>query len=286
MSNPKVLLLFIFLQFSCSTVNKSKGTDFHIHVGKPPKQQVDDVTFDAKRSLLAIDSIDLSRALIISRGYQKHKTQEEVIAENNYVLDMQKEFPNKFSGACGISVTHLWAQEEVHRCINKGFKVFKFHFMADSLDLTKRSSLKKVYDLLNIISDTKLSILVHAAYPKSKQTQSLALLELINRYPQITWIIGHFYGRDFKLLSSIKHDNYFVETSVLPLWIKKKSDRETLVNFMRALGLNKFVFGSDWPVIHPAETLKGLKNLGLSKSELNKILYKNPLALDKLFLDD
>jgi len=278
-----LLIILIFLNISCSSIDNTKGTDFHVHVGKPPKVKVDDVSWDAKRSLLAIKSINLSRALIISRGYQKNRNQKAVISENNYVIEMQKNMPLVFSAACGVSITHIWAIEETERCIKIGAKVFKLHFMADGVDLQNENILGKVNKVLSLISNAKLSILVHAAYPKSKEKQSIELVKLINKYPDITWIIGHLFGRNFKMISEIKHSNYYVETSILPLWMKKDADKKSLVSSMREIGIEHFVFGSDWPVIHPAESLKSLRELGLSKSEINKILYINATFLDKIF---
>lgn len=55
------------------------------------------------------------------------------------------------------------------------------------------------------------------------------------------------------------------------------------MNTIRKVGIRHFVFGSDWPVIHPAETLKALRALPLSEEELAAILYRNAEQLDDLF---
>ncbi len=263
--------LILLLIISCSSIDKSKGTDFHVHVGFPSDNTGDDMTFDASRSLVAIRSIDINRALIISRGYQRHRKKDEVVKENNYVLKMQQEKPDNFIGACGISVTHSWAFEELKRCKAIGFRVIKLHFMSDKVDLLKKN--KNTKKILEFINENKMNVLVHAAYPKARSNQSLELLKIINKYSGIHWIIGHLFGRDFKLIAKIEHSNFIVETSVLPLWMKREKDKKILLEFMREIGIKKFVFGSDWPVIHPAEQLKALKGLGLSNSEINKIIY-------------
>jgi len=52
---------------------------------------------------------------------------------------------------------------------------------------------------------------------------------------------------------------------------------------MRSVGIEKFIFGSDWPVIHPAETLKAFKMLPLTDNEKNAILFSNAEKLNDLF---
>ena len=108
-------------------------------------------------------------------------------------------------------------------------------------------------------------------------------MQLIEEFPYTRWIIGHGFGREFELLKILKHPNFFVELSVIPIWMRTEEDKKKLVETIRSVGVKRFLFGSDWPVFHPAETFKALRALPLTTDELDLILYKNATQLNDLF---
>jgi uncharacterized protein len=160
----------------------------------------------------------------------------------------------------------------------------KLHFMASGLDLRKESDYEIAKAALKNAELYNLTVIVHANYPRSSRPGEIEKLkQLIEEFPDTRWIIGHLFGREFEGLEGLKHPNYFVEISVVPTWMKTEEQRTNLVRVMRSVGIERFIFGSDWPVIHPAETLKALDFLPLSKKEKNDILYSNAEKLNYLF---
>jgi predicted TIM-barrel fold metal-dependent hydrolase len=177
-----------------------------------------------------------------------------------------------------------WSSREIERCASLGLKVLKLHFMASGLDLRKKEDYARARAAVEAASRAKLTIIVHANYPRSKRGDEIEKLkELIEEFPEVRWIIGHLFGAEFRGLEDLKHPRFLVEISVAPLWMNTPEKRAALVNTIRKVGIRHFVFGSDWPVIHPAETLKALRALPLSEEELAAILYRNAEQLDDLF---
>jgi predicted TIM-barrel fold metal-dependent hydrolase len=259
------------------------GTDFHMHIHTQENKD-DDVQFNAERALFAADSIGLYRALLLPNGYSKNADEEYTKNENDFVFQQAEKKRSRLVGACAVNPIKPWSLKEIKRCHDMGLRIFKLHFMASGLDLKNPTDYQVAKSFLSEVEKLGFTVLVHANYPAAKRGNEIEKLkELIELFPKIRWIIGHLFGKEFKILEKLKHPNYYVEISVVPIWMRTPEQRKELRETMRSVGMRRFVFGSDWPVFHPAETLKYLKLLELDESEINAILYKNAEAFDDLF---
>lgn len=283
------LTLVSFLLLSCSVHSNKKiltypvGTDFHMHIHSPPKEY-DDMQFNASRALFAADCIELKRALVISGGYAKQATKEWAQRENNFIQTEVSKLPHRLTGACAVNPLKTWAVDEVKRCSEMGLKVLKLHFMASGMDLKKAEDYQAAKGILTEAGLYQMTVLVHAHYPQESRGDEIEKLKsLIEAFPNIRFIIGHLFGRDYQRLESLQHSNFVVEISAAPIFMKSETEKTQLVESMRKTGMEKFVFGSDWPVFHPAEMLKALKALPLSEHELEQILFLNAGKLNDLF---
>ncbi len=268
----------------CSALQKNQkmGTDFHMHVHSPDGQ--DDVQFTGDRALIAVDSIDFHRALILSNAYSKNVPEAWAIKENDFVISEANKNETRLAPACAVNPSQSWAFKEAERCHKKGVKVLKLHLMASGLDLKINDDYQKVMAFLHSLRKFYFTILIHANYPKATRGNEIGrVIQLINAFPDTRWIIGHAFGREFEELSLLNHNNFFVEISIVPFWTKTDEERARFVKTIRLLGASHFIFGSDWPILHPAEMMKAFRKLPLSEVEKDKILYGNAEKLDDLF---
>lgn len=283
-SNLIIFTITFFTIFGCSsnqTINKNQGTDFHVHVYTPNESE--EMSFGVGRARMAIDSIDIQRAIIISKAYNKSNSYKQALKENDYVLSEQRKKPNNYAAACGISVKKEWAIKEIRRCHTEGAHVIKLHLVENDINLLFENDFNKVTKILDEIEKLNLTVLIHAHHFGKFQKQVPKFVELINKYKNIRWIIGHLLGRDFKELKNITNSSAYIEISVTPIWMKTKEQQSDLLSTMKNFGMDKFIFGSDWPIIHPAETQKALMNIGLTQSEINQIKYVNAQKFNYLF---
>lgn len=265
-------------------INRIGGTDFHMHISRPG-EVYDDVQFTGDRALLAADSIDLERAVVISKSYSINSTEADAIRENDFVLSEAKKHSPRVAAACAVNPSRDWAEKESARCAGNGGKILKLHLMASGLDLKKNRDYEKVYSFISSISKLNFTILLHANYPKAYRGDEISkVVQLINAFPKVKWIIGHSFGREHSELSAIGHRNFFVEISIVPFWCKTDEERKLYVETIRKVGVEKFIFGSDWPVLHPAEMKKAFEKLPLTDAEKDMILRSNGTKLDGLFL--
>ena len=72
-----------------------------------------------------------------------------------------------------------------------------------------------------------------------------------------------------------KHPNVFIDTSA---YTAKRFPVE-LVQYMKANGKNKVLFGTNYPMITPAKCLEDLDGLELSQEVRDLFLYKNAKSL-------
>lgn len=270
-------------EHSQSQTQSLSGTDFHMHI-HTPEYVDDDVQFNAERALFAADSIGLSRALLLPNGYAKNSNEAHTKQENDFVTKQAEKKRSRLAGACAVNPLKSWALSEIKRCHDMGLQVLKVHFMASGMDLKNANDFVVAKSFLEAAQTLGFTILVHANYPAAQRANEIEKLkELIESFPKLRWIIGHLFGKEHKALRNLKHPNFFVEISAAPIMIRLPEQRKELVETIRTVGIKHFVFGSDWPVFHPAETLKYLKLLELNDDELNDILYDNAKALNDLF---
>lgn len=261
---------------------KKHSTDAHMHVSQNPTD--DDLQLDAERALFAADSVDVERAIIISNAYSKMAYEDFARRQNSFIAQEVKKHPTRLAGACAVNPLADWAREEMRRCRCEGFKVLKLHTMASGMDLRNEAHYRELKRTLTLAKELEYTVLIHGNFPQARRgNEAELLIQMVNEFSQIRFILGHLMGKEFQVLKNLKNKKALIEVSATPIWMKTSQDREALAKVMRDVGLERFIFGSDWPVIHPAETLKALKQLPLRTGELNQILYENAQSLDDLF---
>ena len=279
------LLLLLFIA-SCSQIPKHPSypyaTDAHMHIHHI--EMDDDMEFTAQRALFAADSIGLKRAIVLSNAYSKMAYKDHARTQNAFVAKEVAKSPQHLAGACAVNPLSDWARDELKKCHQEGLKVLKLHTMASGMDLKNKSHQKVLKDILTQAEKFKYTILIHGNFPTNRRgNEAEILLEVLSQFPETRFIIGHLLGMEYEYLKKFKHPNHLIEVSVVPVWMKTQDQKKQLVSVMREIGMHKFIFGSDWPIIHPAELFKALQELPLSSSEFEGVVYKNARALDDLF---
>lgn len=272
-----------------SKAEELKGFDAHVHVSQI---RMGDMTFDPERAFFALWSAGLSKAGIISGAYDSSGNpnckngnnlqcipdREWTEKENNFIAETVKKNPDKFFGFAGIDLNASWSDDEIRRCSAIGLKAIKIHTLATNMNLTVRSNYKKVNEAVRLAGELNLKVLLHANFYDTEETSKL--IEIINDNPKTQIIIGHMLGNEYKRLSEINNPNAYVEISatIVNQYFAKNIDDVALS--LRKFGINKVLFASDWPIIHPIETIKVLKQYPFTKEEMEQIMWQNS---EKLF---
>lgn len=147
-------------------------------------------------------------------------------------------------------------------------------------------SLQPVYETLEkrglpVISHGGLDI----ANPDPSYTRPAAFAGVAGQYPKLTLVIAHL-GNDFfdeSVQVAEKHPNIFFDTSAVipgdkmgePLNGLSKLSNEEAVQLIRTIGVERVMFGSDYPWFHPLWDLKRFLKLDFRDAEKKALLAGN-----------
>jgi predicted TIM-barrel fold metal-dependent hydrolase len=108
------------------------------------------------------------------------------------------------------------------------------------------------------------------------------LSHIIGEFPNLVVIAAHFGGYqmwDRSLKHLVGKAVYFDTSS--SLW---KLDRDKALEMICCHGVDRILFGTDYPMWDHKEELERLLALGLTGEELEKVLWKNACSLLKIQL--
>ncbi len=127
---------------------------------------------------------------------------------------------------------------------------------------------RKYYPIYEVAQDLKLPVLLHmgAHFLRKlplKCSQPLDLEDVALNFPELTIIIAHLahpWVADTMVLIR-KHPNLYADTSGLADFRPYTSLYQGLAYAMEYQVLDKLLFGTDWPLISPAEEIQRLKGI-------------------------
>ena len=99
-------------------------------------------------------------------------------------------------------------------------------------------------------------------------------------FPELSIVGGHigYPWTEEAIAVATKHENVFIDTSAYTA----RRYPDALVDFMRAYGRRKVLFGTNYPMITPEKPLEGLDDLGLDGETKGLFLGGNTARVFKL----
>ena len=200
-------------------------------------------------------------------------TQVESI--NDFISGCVSLAPERLYGLMTLHPDYENIDAEVDRCVAMGLRGVKLHpdFQKFNIDDPKAFG---IYEAIQ----GRLPLLVHTGdfrYEWSKPSRMARVMEL---FPRLEVIGAHFGGWSEwdDALEAFKGKRVWVDTSSS---MYAMTD-EQIKHMIKAYGIDRVMFGTDFPMWGPEPELKRLRGLGLTSSELDMILYKNAENLFKL----
>ena len=201
---------------------------------------------------------------------------QQVRSINEFIkreIDAHKEFIGFMT--LHQDLTEEQIAEEVEWCIQNGFKGVKLHpdfqkFYIDGEDAEK---------FYRVIGD-RLPILFHTGDDRYEYSKPKRLVEMAKKYPNVNFIGAHFGGyrcwADAYLYKGL--DNVYFDTcSSLP-FISPQKARELI----DLLGVEKFFFGTDFPMWDAVGELERFNKIALTEKEREIIFSSNLKKLLKI----
>ncbi len=186
---------------------------------------------------------------------------------NDYISGLQRTFPEQFTGFGTLHPDYTDYKREIKRCRELGLKGLKFHpdfqqFRADD------PKMLKIYEAAG-----DMVLLMHAGDKNTDYSSPRRFANVLDALPGIRLIAAHMGGYSRweearKYLAG--RDVWFDTSSTIPML-----SAETAREMVREHGVDKILYGSDYPAYRHDMSVKTVLSMGLTAEENEKIFYKN-----------
>ncbi|HHW39888.1 MAG TPA: amidohydrolase [Syntrophomonadaceae bacterium] len=189
---------------------------------------------------------------------------ENPIPDNRYVEAACRAQPGILRGFACIDPHQADAVEVLEKSFEKGFRGLKLSPMTHQFSFAS----KAVAALAACCGDYGYPLYSHVVYGPGASTARF--VALARQFPKTNFILGHmgFGPADREAAeAAARLDNLFLETST--------GNFLHIQEAVKKAGAGKIIFGSEFPLSHPAVELKKILLLELGDGERDRILGKN-----------
>ena len=275
--------------------------DFHTHIFPPaicqnrenffPSEPAFELLYQSSKSRLigeielldAMDENEVDKAVIFGFPW---KNSEIFKIHNDYIMEMVQKYPHRFSGLGCFDPAADGAVAETERCLDGGLAgIGELAFYQAGID---ESALEQLAPIMKICADRDLPVLIHAnepvghAYHGKTPITLVQIYRLVKRFSETKIVLAHWGGGLF-FYSLMKRDvketltNVFFDTAASPFLY----DPDIYQIAVRLIGVEKILFGSDYPLLPPARYFGEMRETGLTKPQIDKICGGNAEKLLK-----
>jgi len=215
------------------------------------------------------------------------KNKETVTQQNDYIMESVERYPERLIGFGCFDVFSRDAVQETVRCVEGGLSgIGELAFYQSGIDET---CLSKLAPIMDICLDKDLPVLIHTnepvghIYPGKTPNTLRQIYNLAKRFPENKIVLAHWGGGIFffnLLKKEVKETlkNVYFDTAASPFLYDPTIYRHA----KEIAGLNKIIFGSDFPLLKPTNYFEEFEKAGLSKEEVAQICGMNSARLLKL----
>lgn len=199
---------------------------------------------------------------------------------NDYILEMVQRYPDRFIGLGCFDPTSPGAAVEAERCLAGGLSgIGELAFYQSGID---EAVLDRLAPVMGMCAERGLPVLIHTNEPvghdyhgKSPITLS-QIYGLIKRFANNKIVLAHWGGGLF-LYALMKKEvkeilkNVYFDTAASPYLY----DPEVYQIAIKFVGIDKILFGSDFPLLAPEKYFNEMHQSGLAKDQIDRICGLN-----------
>ncbi|MDF1662116.1 MAG: amidohydrolase family protein [Planctomycetota bacterium] len=201
---------------------------------------------------------------------------EGPLLSNDTVAEALARYPDRFLGLASVNLYKpMEAVRELRDCVkNLGFKGLRMLPWLWSLPPNDRRYYPLYAECVELGVPFCLQVGHSGPLKPSEPGRPIPYLdEVACDFPELTIVGGHIgYPWTTEMIAlATKYENVYIDTSAY----KPSRYPEELIQFMKTNGREKVLFGSNYPMIQPAECLKELDSLNFDAKIKELFLYKN-----------
>ena len=199
-----------------------------------------------------------------------------VLISNDEVAACVRAAPDRFVGVGSVDLTHpREAVREVRRCVRElGFRGIRALPWLWQLPPTHA----RFYPVYSECCELGVPFCTQVGHTGPRMPPEYGrpipyIDQVAIDFPELVIVGGHvgYPWTDEMIAVATKHPNVYVDTSAYTV----ERYPASLVDFVRAHGRRKVLFGTNWPMISPKKALSGLDALGLDADAKSRFLADN-----------
>ena len=232
-------------------------------------------TGEADDLLQSISASKIDKSVIFSCATKP----DQVTSINDYIASLVQENPDLFIGLGTLHPDYEDCRNEIRRIRELGLKGVKFHadFQRFAIDDPKMMALYEE------IGDS-LVMLLHTGDENSDLSAPRRLAHVLDQFPHLKVIAAHLGGYavwDEAKKYLLGRNLYWDISSTT---VTGKIDLQSAKELIRAHGVDKVLFATDYPVVHHRRMIDEVLQMGFTQEENEAIFYRNAAKLFGIIL--
>lgn len=186
---------------------------------------------------------------------------------NNFIAEQCQLHP-EFIGFMTMHQDYPNPEKEIERAIGLGLHGMKLHADTQKVNMDD-PRLMAIYEML----EGRLPLVVHTGDYRYDYSHPRRLLNVLKTFPNLVVDAAHFGGWSMPEIGYdvLNHENLFIDVSSSMMYL---GDRRT-EELVRMWGIDRVMFGSDFPMWDPAHEYDTLTSLDFTDDELDQLLWHN-----------
>jgi uncharacterized protein len=255
---------------------KGQIIDAHAHIRMGDSDTIQPDHPKGADPLRALDQkANIARSALIVIGFG---TLEEVRIKNDAVIAAAAADPGHFYAVASVNPENGDAAlTELDRLAKLGIRIIKLHPNSQEFDVAS-PAIAKIAERAGALG----LVLLFDSYDPFDPGQVGKFIKLTMSRPNTRFILAHMTFVRFREVGAFAmlrkmgagNNVWFDLSAIAPTYVNSPVEAE-LVWTMRKVGMDRVIFGSDWPVYSPAESVSAIRDLGLSVNEQRQVFHDN-----------
>jgi predicted TIM-barrel fold metal-dependent hydrolase len=235
----------------------------------------------AEELIASMDECGIDASVLLSAGWD---TNETCRLTNDYVLESAARYPKRLIPFCVVQPkAGDAAVRELERCVQGGARgIGEMRSDSQGCDLCDKKLMEPIVEVAlrhNLIYLTHASEPVGHVYPGKGSITPDAIYRFVSNFPELRVVCAHwggglpFYALMPEVATALK--NTFFDTAATP-FLYRPQVFETVAG---AVGADKILFGSDYPLLSPKRIMAQIEAADLSAESKAMILGGNAQRL-------
>lgn len=241
------------------------------------KTEVPDQELPVSATIAAMDQAGVAKSLICA-----WQAPGRDMIGNEEVAAFVAEFPDRLVGVGSVDISKpMEAVREIRRCVEEyGFKAIRVLPWLAEVPPTDR----RFYPVYVACCELGVPFCTQIGHTgplmPSEVGRPIYLDQVAIDFPELVIVGGHigYPWTEEAIAVATKHENVYIDTSAYTV----SRYPEPLVQFMKAHGAQKVLFGSNYPMMPPSKAMTGLDALGLTDHGRTLFLGGNAARVFKL----